>query len=380
LYSHNFKNIGSHLLNTDTRRYKTGHEFMLAGPDWQGEAPDGVELVRAPVNVFHFLLRIAVKDDPWDIARGRKLQEGTATMPLSARLAGGEQTTRHSNQLPGTAYRPVLAFGQGYDGTYQRDPEFFAVLEDALEINTPYTDLDKSMVEGTLAAMGVGSEQGFDLGSFDAATRALILDAQESGFNKVIGLKHQGWGPKINGWQYGPPNHGDYGRDFIRRAYGTYMGGMWPKPENSTYAMAYVDGKGTTLTGTNRYSLKFSAEQIPPATSFWSVTVYDAGSFDLHPNAEELYVVGSNHPSTKFAADGSMEVVFSQARPENLGNANWIPVPEGEFLLAIRFYAPTPEVLDLSYRIPPVNLEDHVGSELAQAADWHAIPGGHLDL
>ena len=55
-----------------------------------------------------------------------------------------------------------------------------------------------------------------------------------------------------------------------------------------------------------------------------------------------------------------MEVVFSRERPEELGDANWIPIPEGEFLLAIRFYAPTPEVLDLTYEIPPVNLVEVV--------------------
>lgn len=33
-------------------------------------------------------------------------------------------------------------------------------------------------------------------------------------------------------------------------------------------------------------------------------------------------------------------------------NVNWIPVPKGEFLLAIRFYAPSPEVLSFEYETP----------------------------
>ncbi len=316
--------------------------------------------MRAPVHTFHFLLRIAVKDDHWDIAKAKKLQDATATMPLSAWLTGSELSERHATQLSGPAFREVLAFGQGVDGADQRDPAFFSVLEDALEVNAPYADWDKEMVEGPLAVLGVGSEKGFDFDAFDPETRELILDAQENAFNKVLELKREGWGPLINGWQYGPPKHGDYEDDFMRRAYGTYMGGMWPKTQNSTYALAYVDGDGTTLTGADRYSLKFAVDQIPPATSFWSVTVYDAGSFDLFPNPEELYVVGSNHPGTRFAEDGSVEVVFSRERPEQLGDANWIPIPEGEFLLLIRFYAPTPEVLDLTYEIPPVNLVEVV--------------------
>ena len=35
-----------------------------------------------------------------------------------------------------------------------------------------------------------------------------------------------------------------------------------------------------------------------------------------------------------------------------------IPTPEGEFLLVVRFYAPTSKVLNLEYEIPPVSALD----------------------
>ncbi len=130
-------------------------------------------------------------------------------------------------------------------------------------------------------------------------------------------------------------------------AYGTYVGGMWPTTDNSTYAFAYVDEDEAVLNGANRYRLRFDADRIPPATA------YEVGTFDLYPNSHEKYVVGSNHPSTRFGEDGSVEILLAHEQPETLAqNVNWIPVPKGEFLLAIRFYAPTPEVLSFEYETP----------------------------
>ena len=93
---------------------------------------------------------------------------------------------------------------------------------------------------------------------------------------------------------------------------------------------------------------------MPPATTFWSITLYETGTYDLYPNEEEIYVVGSNHASTVFGDDVSVEIVFAHTRPSDLGEANWIPVPEGPFWLGARFYAPAPEVFSGEYELPGI--------------------------
>jgi hypothetical protein len=154
--------------------------------------------------------------------------------------------------------------------------------------------------------------------------------------------------------QFGPDFHGDWRDHFLQRAYGIYIGGMWPASANSTYALTYVDSNDELMTGDQLYSLKFDADQLPPATSFWSVTLYETGTYDLYPNKGGIHVVGSLHDSTRYADDGSLEVLFSHQKPAESAAVNWIPAPRGEFWLAVRFYAPTESVIRREYVIPPV--------------------------
>jgi len=344
VYAHNFYNAGNFLLGQEGEM-ANGHTFVMVAPNWEGEAPEGVEVVRAPVPVVNVLYRISVQDTPEDIAAGNTLQQATLTLPLSAWNEGKRETLRRvpSEALP--VYRDALVFGQGVTGMQQKNDDFFAVLAEAVRMNPPYAEWDQAMAEGILPKLSA---------ALSDPDRERVLDAQATGFDKVIALRQSGWGPEVNGWQYGPSHHGDYKDDFLRRAFGTYTGGMYPKVENSTYVLAFEDNDGAVLNGSSEYRLKFDADAIPPATAFWSVTAYELGTYDLYPNEHGKYVVGSNHPTTKFGDDGSVEIVFAHTKPAELGNANWIPVPQADFWLATRFYAPTQEVLDLTYQIPGV--------------------------
>lgn len=354
MYAHNFHNVGSHLREGPTEKYRSGYTFALVGPDWAGELPEGLDGVRAPVRMIHSLVRIAVQNLAEDIAAANRLQDKIATMPLADWVAGKRQTVQKLPTSPAPLYREVLAFGRGVTGADQRNPDFFSVLADAISINRPYAPWDIAMAEGTLAALGVSPGQSFDFNAFDSDTQGLILDAQKLAYDQVKDLGNGGYGPEINGWQYGPPNHGNWGDDFIRRAFATHTGGMWPTNNNSTYAKIFKDSDGKRLTGEQRYRFHFAAGELPPVTAFWSFTVYDPGTADLYPNAEGRYVVGSNHPETVFGEDGSLDILFSHQRPDNVEAVNWLPIPEGEFTLSARFYAPMADVLSLEYKLSPL--------------------------
>ena len=144
--------------------------------------------------------------------------------------------------------------------------------------------------------------------------------------------------------------------DFMNRAYATYTGGMYPVTNNSTYATTYNDADDQPIDGSNTYRLRFEADQIPPVTNFWSVTAYDAGTRDLYPNEYGLHNYGSNNPETRYGDDGSVEVLFSHRAPEDREGVNWLPIPEDGVWIALRFYAPTDEVLNLEYELPGIEL------------------------
>lgn len=56
--------------------------------------------------------------------------------------------------------------------------------------------------------------------------------------------------------------------------------------------------------------------------------------------------------------DGSLEIVLSHDQPPATASGgepvNWLPVPEGEFVMMLRLYLPGPAVLDGNYVYPPI--------------------------
>ena len=357
MFAHNFHNVGSYLRQGPVEKYASGYAFALAGPDWQGEAPDGLDVVRAPVGVVNVLYRIAVIGEA-DFEAGNELQDSTHFLPLSAWEDGERSGVARLPSNPIPEYREVLAFGPEVTAADQRNPMFWSVLADALAANEPYAVWDKEFVTNQLARLGVVPGEPFDFEGLDAATQQLIVDAQESAFEKIIATGNVEFGDKMNGWLLNPAHHGDWEDDFQNRAYATYTGGMYPVANNSTYATTYNDANDVQIDGSKTYRLRFEADELPPVTSFWSVTAYDAGTRDLYPNEAELYNYGTNIPYTRYEDDGSVEIILSHEEPANSSDINWMPIPSDRVWIAVRFYAPKDEVMDRTYELPGLKLLD----------------------
>jgi len=353
MYAHNFHNVGSYLREGPVEQYKAGYAFLMAGPDWDGEVPEGLDVVRCPVNLVNVLYRIAVVGEA-DYGAGHVLQDKTLILPLSDWLKGERSSIQRMPSKPIPSYREVLVFKPGVTGADQRHPMFFSVLADALAASEPYAAWDKEFIEDKLSRLGVAPGKSFDFEALSEAAQQTILDGQESGFDEVIAKGDASFGTKINGWFLNPPNHGDWQDDWTFRAYATYTGGMYPTSNNSTYATTYYDREGTRLGGKNTYLLRFEGDNLPPVTSFWSVTAYDAGTRDLYPNEAKLYNYGTNIPDTRYGKDGSVEIILSHTAPENVGEVNWLPIPEDGAWMVLRFYAPKQEVINLEYEIPGI--------------------------
>jgi len=61
----------------------------------------------------------------------------------------------------------------------------------------------------------------------------------------------------------------------------------------------------------------------------------------------------------KYNADGSLDVHIQHKSPGMDQEANWLPAPEGKFILMMRLYRPKekdPSILDGSWEPPPVKL------------------------
>jgi hypothetical protein len=89
------------------------------------------------------------------------------------------------------------------------------------------------------------------------------------------------------------------------------------------------------------YVIRMSKAEMPPAKSFWSVTLYDALNGFFIPNEAKKYSVGEN-AGMKLNEKGGIEIYVSAEKPEGVPVENWLPIirrDEG-LDMVMRIYAP----------------------------------------
>src|SRR5262249_19360821 len=140
------------------------------------------------------------------------------------------------------------------------DPlSFFAELDRALTENPPpahHAELLK-----LFERVGVGTGKEFRADRLDAPTRAGLLRAVRDGL-QTIADRADHPGTRVNGWDVLPAAVGEYGDDYLLRATVAKFALAANSPAEAVYPTAYVDGDGRTLSGANRYVLRFDKGRL----------------------------------------------------------------------------------------------------------------------
>ena len=98
---------------------------------------------------------------------------------------------------------------------------------------------------------------------------------------------------------------------------------------------------GSTPNSANDYVIRMSAEELPPAEAFWSITLYDLERGLFIPNEQYKYSVGEN-AGFKLNAEGGIEIYIAAEKPEGVPAENWLPInrDDTDLSLNLRIYAP----------------------------------------
>ncbi len=327
-YTANFIDMFANASNIGARTYGTrAGRYLIATPDWHGKVPAGAKLFRVSTPHAWILLRILATDKA-DIARAVALQDKFQLAPSG-----------QANPTPLNYPAPDAESALG----------FFRILDFVLRTNG-YPVTEQALVT-RYRGIGIAGASLFDEVAKDPEIRA-GLEAGFSEARQVIKTSLAQGGRTVNGWRE-TGDKGRYGANYLYRSVITTLGTGSNVSDESTSFTTFADAVGKPLDGiASQYRLVLSPP--PPVRFFWSVTVYDARTRELHPNPIGRYLINDRTPGLVHQPDGSIVITLQTAAPTGSDVANWLPVPAGPFYLGLRAYGPMPEVIDGKWAPNPV--------------------------
>lgn len=207
--------------------------------------------------------------------------------------------------------------------------------------------------------LNIGAGKTFDLAQFSGEIQKAITDGIADAATDLDALMKQ-----INSDQVSSSEM--FGtRAFLKNNYlyryaGAKLGLYVNSGDEAIYLAYFVDANHLPLDASNHnYTLQFAKGQLPVAHAFWSLTMYDGKSQLLVANPLNRYLLNSTMlKSFKDATDGSLTLYLQKTSPGVSKESNWLPAPDGPFYAILRVYMPAPEVVNGTWKKPPMQLAD----------------------
>jgi hypothetical protein len=319
-----------------------GGTYAIVAKTWTGTLPAGVTVLPPSSTPWAFLqVRTAVKDAS-DLDAAHAIQDQYKLTPLS-------QWGKPDAPAPRTA-----EIWQPLDRDADALNEWRTINRSMREVSPDPRDAD---ILQSFARIGVGA--GLDVDALDPGTKRGLARAAVDGRKIISDAFAAGYGQKIiNGWNYPPPATGrmTQTRDWLLRAIQPAVGFNTNDPIEATYLNASVDGEGRRLTGKTRYVIHFGKGVEPKVKAFWSLTMYNK-AYNLVDNPINRYSVG-DRSGMKRDADGGLTIYVQRNSPGADKESNWLPAPEGPFILFLRAYLPADDIVKQTWSPPKITAVD----------------------
>jgi hypothetical protein len=338
-YTFNFGYIGSRATGNGAGCY------AVAGPQWAGATPKGVEKVFTSETDFALATFRTQLFNPADIDKVKAIQAKYSAKTLSAFL--GEPAP----PAPAAIKWPKI------NKTLEKKNPFgylafllqFAPTTGPAAVEVPLRE--------KFARIGIEAGKPFPTVKLSKADKEAMAASAKPAI-AAIKKKLQTIGKPVEGWILVTSGIGDravYNGDWTQRAAVAVGGILANDPAEAVYAITHQDKDGKILDGSKtKYTLTFPAGATPPVNAFWSVTMYDGKTQLLIKNPIKRYLINSPMlPELKKNADGSLTLFIQKDTPKDpLQKANWLPAPNGPIYMVLRLYWPKQTVLDGSW-LPP---------------------------
>lgn len=332
LYTFNFAYVGSRATGDKAGKY------LIAGPDWKGEKPEGIDKVlQSETNLVTLLGRTELKMAPGDIENVKKLQAQYKLIPLHEFIKEAVPTHKEFTL-------PFPEFKQADLGS----AAFIGLTNNLLQ----YTSQNPAEADlrAKFAKIGIVPGKKFDPAEYTPEVlKAITEGAQESGkeleegTNKLTNATDLfGTREELNG-------------DYTKRALGAAAGLFGNTKEEAIYIGTRSDKENKPLLGKNKYVIRFPKGQTPKAKYFWSITLYELPSRYLVNNPINRYSIGDRTTGLKYEPNGDLIIYIQNEVPKGK-ESNWLPAPKEAFYYLIRIYGPDESILNGTWKAPQPEL------------------------
>ena len=113
------------------------------------------------------------------------------------------------------------------------------------------------------------------------------------------------------------------------------------QPAQEAVYPAIITTDGKLMNANHDYTIRMTANEMPPAKAFWSFTLYDTKNGFFMPNDGNKYSVGENG-GMKLNDEGGIEIHIAAEQPEGVPKENWLPLERGDYDIDVilRLYVP----------------------------------------
>jgi hypothetical protein len=335
-YTFNFAYLGSRTTGNGEGSY------LIAGPSWKGQKPKGVQkVIRSETELIIVVYRTQLFS-PSDIDNVKKVQAGYKVQTLSEFLG-----TAAPKAAPVIDFiKPLTVEGQ------KTSLQFFNIVNFVLQF-CPTVPSEKEL-RARFAKIGVGAGKTFDPDKLTPEMKTAIEQGRaDARADFAAGVKQMNDGSLKADDLFGTRQ--SMKNNYLNRWLGT-IGIYGNSKQEAMYPIYRVDADGQSLSGANRYTIRFAPGQLPPVHAFWSLTMYKLPESLLVANPINRYLINSPMlPHLHRDADGGLTLLIQNESPGKDQEANWLPAPKGPFAMYMRLYWPKEEALDGEWTAPKLN-------------------------
>ncbi len=346
LYTHNFGYLGT--LSTGNKAGK----FLIAKEGWKGEKPEGItDIIYSETDLFFVVVRTQLIDAN-DLANVKAIQDEYQIQGLNSFL--GKEPVK-SEKIENYHQHGMMAMSLQL--------HLLNYLNFMLNLTKPVAS--EVELRNKFAKLGIGTEKGFDINSFDEEIQKAIEEGVKEGFKEITDFTTSiAADPLTSTKIFGTRDFltksakENYNSDnfYVMRAVAALNGLYGNSAQEATYPTYLMEAPGIPYDASKyNYTLTFKKDELPPVKSFWSFSMYDGITQLFIHNELDRYLLTSNMlDDFVYNEDGSLTFYMQKDAPEDALKSNWLPAPDGPFYCTMRLYGPKEEALNGEWVNPPM--------------------------